>query len=105
MQLIYTQENRFLVLNMQNVLMNAGIEVILKNEFAFGGVGDLAPIDAWVELWVVNDSDYNKAKALSSAILNQQFTENWTCGQCKEVNAESFESCWQCETERADIPL
>lgn len=48
MKLIYTNENRFLVSNMKNIVENAGIEVTLKNEFAFGGVGDLSPFECWL---------------------------------------------------------
>lgn len=102
MQLAYTHENRFLVLNMQNVLINADIEVLLKNEFAVGGAGDLAPIDSWLELWVINSDDLVRAKQLISVTLAQQLTDDWICQNCQEKNAQSFETCWQCATERTE---
>lgn len=95
MQMIYTHENRYLVLNLKNVLENAGIEVMLKNEFAGGGAGELAPIETWLELWLVNDGDYDKARALIADIGEPQ-GKDWLCPNCGEHNGAAFEVCWQC---------
>lgn len=100
MKLIYTSENRFLVGNAKNIVENAGIEVILKNQYISGGVGELSPLDTWPELWVVHDSDYEKASRLLEDTLNPGDTKEWRCGHCGEINAGSFEYCWKCRTER-----
>lgn len=100
MKLIYTSENRFLVGNAKNIVENSGIEVILKNQYISGGVGELSPLDTWPELWVVHDSDYEKASRLLKDALNPRDTEEWRCGHCDEINAGSFEYCWKCQTER-----
>ncbi|MFT7414439.1 MAG: hypothetical protein ACI9FO_001098, partial [Methylophagaceae bacterium] len=41
MKLLYTNENRYLVHNIQNLVENSGIAIMLKNEFAAGAAGDL----------------------------------------------------------------
>jgi len=64
MKLIYTNENQFLVNNAKNIIDNNNIEVTLKNEFSSGAAGVLAPLDTWVELWVIHDSDEEKAKGI-----------------------------------------
>ncbi|MFW5450969.1 MAG: DUF2007 domain-containing protein [Methylophagaceae bacterium] len=97
MKLLYTRENRYLVYNIKNIVENAGIEVMLKNEFAAGGAGDLAPLETWLELWVVNDSDYDKAAQILDASFNIDNAADWLCSQCNETNNGSFEFCWNCQ--------
>jgi hypothetical protein len=46
MKLIYTHENRLLVSNAQNMVEQANINTTLKNEYAAGAMGDIAPIDS-----------------------------------------------------------
>ena len=97
MKLIYTNENSFLVSNIKNIVENKGINVFLKNEFAAaGGSGDLAPLETWVELWVVDDDDYDRAMAVIENFKAQE-SRDWTCSSCSEENAGSFEYCWNCQ--------
>jgi len=100
MKLIYTNENRFLVSNVQNIVQNSGIEVTLKNEYIAGGAGDLSPFDTWLELWITEDKDYEKAINIIASIENTDNTHDWFCSQCHERNSASFEICWQCQHER-----
>jgi len=99
MKLIYTDENRFLVSNMKNILQNEGVDVTLKNEYIAGGAGDLSPFDTWLELWVT-EKDYAKALKIITSIDNTDSTHDWFCSQCHEKNSASFEICWQCQHER-----
>ena len=99
MKLIYTHENSFLVSNIKNIVENAGLPVFLKNEFLGGGSGDLAPLDTWVELWVANDSDYEQAVAIIDDFQNAEPKSDWPCPSCGEMNADSFEFCWNCNKE------
>ncbi|REL27234.1 DUF2007 domain-containing protein [Thalassotalea euphylliae] len=96
--LIYTHENPVVVANVQNLLTMAGIEVLLKNQFASGGVGELAAVDAWPELWLVNERQAEKAQQIIANAKRQGQREDWFCPHCKEQNGAAFEVCWQCET-------
>ena len=100
MKLIYTNENQFLVNNVKNILENEAIPVSLKNEFAAGGAGALAPFDTWVELWLINDGDEERAEQILATSLNQQAEADWVCPQCQEENDTSFDLCWQCQREK-----
>ncbi len=100
MKLIFTQQNRFLVSNARNIIENAGIETVLRNEYASGAAGDLAPFDTWLELWVVNDADYAEAMKIIEAISSRNPQEDWVCPNCGERNDASFEICWQCQNAR-----
>lgn len=101
MQLLYTNENRYLVLNIKNLLENAGIAVVLRNEFAGGAAGLLAPNETWLELWLVNDVDADTAWDII-AEATEPTTGEWQCRQCGEKNDPSFELCWQCQQTRPD---
>ena len=100
MKLIYTNENRYLVHNIQNIVGNAGIEVMLKNEFAAGGAGDLVPHETWLELWVVNDTDHDKALVVIETSFSSSDDVAWICSSCNEKNDASFDFCWQCQSNR-----
>ena len=99
MQLVYTHENRILVGNIKNILEGHRIEVLLKNEFAQSAVGELPPIDAWLELWIIDDRDYDNAKRLIDEALAGADGPDWQCRQCGETNGALFEVCWQCQSE------
>ena len=101
MKLIYTNENRFLVNNAKNIVENSGIAITLVNEYAAGGMGELSPFDTWLELWVVNDSDYEQAVRAIESSLDTQGSGKWTCGKCNEDNEASFEFCWKCHSEKS----
>lgn len=101
MKLIYTRENRYLVLNAQNLLQQAGIQVVLKNEFAAGAAGELAPMDTWLELWLVNEQDEQQALAVLKP-LDQADGSDWSCPGCGESNGAAFDFCWQCGAPRVD---
>ena len=88
-----------MVSNVQNIIEAAGINVILKNEFAGGGVGELAVFDSWLELWVHNDEDHAKAMTLLEGLYDEQGKQPWHCPVCKERNEPAFELCWKCGRE------
>lgn len=111
MKLIYTHENRFFVSNAKNILENAGVSVYLKNEYAAGAAGDLSPFDAWLELWVLDDEQYEKAISVIQPYKatwekssrdkrvfgrHDNSAADWLCQKCHEKNDPSFELCWYC---------
>lgn len=97
MKLIYTNENRLLVSNIQNIVENVGISVMLKNEYAGGAAGELIPHETWLELWVVDDEDYDKAMHTIDNAFSSPDSTGWHCTHCNEHNDASFDFCWQCQ--------
>jgi hypothetical protein len=96
MKLLYTNENRYLVHNIQNLVENSGIAIMLKNEFAAGAAGDLVPHETWLELWVIHDADYDQAMQLISSSFSGEDDAEWLCSNCQEINDASFDFCWNC---------
>ncbi|GGX56936.1 putative signal transducing protein [Saccharospirillum salsuginis] len=100
MKLVYTHPNLYAVANAQTLVESVGIGCELHNEYAGGGMGELAPIDTWPELWVVDDRDYDRAVQLIDEAQARGAGEDWFCGRCGERNGASFEVCWACGRER-----
>ncbi|WP_295899141.1 DUF2007 domain-containing protein [uncultured Vibrio sp.] len=99
MKQIYSCENHFLIVNAKNIIEGMGIETFVKNEFATGAIGEISAFDCWPELWIVNDSDYDKAAEAIAAMTSTKSASTWVCTQCSEVNEPSFELCWNCQHE------
>lgn len=97
MKLVYSNENHFVASNVKNLIEAQGIETIIKNEFAQGAVGEISAFDAWPEIWVVNDSDFEAAVKIAEASNQENNRADWFCRKCKERNAASFEICWNCQ--------
>jgi hypothetical protein len=100
MKLVYTHPNHIVVAQARSTIELAGIECIVRNEYAAGAIGELAPIDAWPELWVLSDCDFEKAAQTIEQTHDQTSEAEWRCGKCGAESPASFELCWQCAVER-----
>ena len=98
MKLVFTHENSLIVGNIYNILEQNQIQAQLKNRYASGGAGDIAPHETWPELWV-EDDDFDLASQII-ADMNTQSEQYWCCSKCNEQNPQSFEICWQCQYEK-----
>ena len=96
MKLIYTHENNVSVNHAKNILENAGIPVMLKNEHTSTG---MYPHFAYLELLSMNESDQNKALEIVSILNTKSDSVEWLCSECNEENDSSFEICWNCKHE------
>lgn len=99
MKKLYTHENWLLVGNMRNIVEAHGIKLIVKNEYSQGAIGEISAFDAWPELWVNNDTDYERALDIIEASVSKASDPEWLCSVCKEINDASFGVCWQCNNE------
>ncbi|CAD7846808.1 MAG: hypothetical protein [Olavius algarvensis Gamma 3 endosymbiont] len=96
MKKIFSHENRMIVFNMKNLLQADGIETVVVNEFAAGGVGDLATFDTWPELWLEDESRLAEAEAILRDVQTNNGGRSWFCRQCQEQNEAAFQICWKC---------
>lgn len=102
MKLIYTHENRFIVANAKNILESHGIELVVRNEYTAGAMGEVSPFDTWLELWLTDDSDYERAGDILKNALSDSSAPGWTCDRCHEENGAAFELCWHCGREKQE---
>ena len=101
MKLIYTNENRIMVLNVKNVLISNGFEVALNNEFASSAAGGLAPFDTWPEVWLLKDDDLEEALKIVESFDTDISLITWQCNHCLEDNDQTFDYCWKCNAENS----
>ena len=98
MKMVYTNENNFIVSNIQNLIEAQEISTFIKNEFAQGAVGEISAFDSWPEVWIVNDENYDRAIEIVNASKNLGKGEDWICSHCAEKNGSAFELCWHCQS-------
>ncbi len=102
MKLLYTHPNSLVVGNAQNLVEAVGIAVELRNQFAAGAVGEIAPISAWPELWVA-EKDWARAQTALACLSKDPDESVWACERCGEINAASFDLCWRCCSNEVEV--
>ena len=86
-----------LVGQMQSLLEAEGIRTFLKNQFGFGGTGELPFVETVPQLFVLHEQDLDKAKQLlDEASATATPGENWTCPKCNTKIDGNFSECWNC---------
>ncbi|WP_171022410.1 putative signal transducing protein [Thalassotalea litorea] len=98
MHKLYSNPHLFFVEHMHNILAIEGIETQIKNQFLSGASGDVPVFETWPELWLVNSEQLVKAETLIKK-SEQESGDDWLCPSCKELNADSFEICWHCQSD------
>ncbi|HUX73475.1 MAG TPA: DUF2007 domain-containing protein [Steroidobacteraceae bacterium] len=83
------------VAHARNLLIAAGIECEIRNQFLAGAVGELPALETWPQLYVDEADEYRALRALAQAA---QATTGppWTCEGCGEELEPQFSSCWRC---------
>ncbi len=100
MKLVFTHPSPVIVAQARNELERAGIECVLRNEYAAGAVGELAPIETWAELWVLRDHQWQAAKTIVEEMQTPVDGADWTCQACGNGNPSNFDYCWSCAGEK-----
>jgi len=98
MKMVYTNENHFITNNVKNLIEAQGINTFIKNEFSQGAVGEISAFDSWPEIWVFDDSDFERADEIAKLSQNSGSNVDWVCINCSETNDPSFEICWNCQS-------
>jgi hypothetical protein len=96
MKLVYTHPSNIVVAQARAALDLAGIDCVLRNEYAAGAMGELAPIDVWPELWVLRDRDHERATLLLAQSRAEIQEADWECRHCGTQSPATFEVCWHC---------
>jgi hypothetical protein len=86
---------------MQSLLEANGIGTYLKNQFGFGGTGELPFLETVPQLFVLSDRDVARARTLiAEHDPRAEAGEAWSCDACGEENDGHFSVCWSCGTSR-----
>ncbi len=73
------------------------INCLIKNEYP-PAAGEITPMVAWPELWIIDDKDEAKAKETVASLqaTNTHVAGSWSCPQCHEKVENTFNLCWNC---------
>ena len=97
MKKIYSAANLVEAQIMLDLLGHVGIKARLFNEHAQGGLGDISFIQAYPEVWVINDHDQERAKKVAHHYDQSPIeTAVVFCPACGEENPRNFQLCWHC---------
>lgn len=81
----------------RNLLEQAGIRCVIRNDKLSGGLGEIPFLECLPELWVLDDSDFDAARALIEDQNSMPSSARaWRCERCRESNEPQFAVCWQC---------
>lgn len=97
-----------LVGHYQSVLESNDIPTFMKNQFGTSGAGELPFVEVVPQLWVLNESDVERARKLIEELShpeNQELPQSWKCPGCGTAQEAAFTHCWKCSTARPNDPL
>ncbi len=76
-------------------LMHAGIDSSVQRAYASGIAGEIPPDQALPEVWVHEDAEHERARALLHELSHRPH-RHWLCHGCGESVDGPFEQCWNC---------
>lgn len=82
--------------HLKNLLEQAGIACIVRNEQLSGGLGEIPFLECMPELWVLDDADLPRAQRLIDVERQVSSAAPWRCGDCGSTNEGQFAICWRC---------
>jgi hypothetical protein len=92
---VYRAASLLQVGHARNVLIAAGIDAELRNQYLAGALGDLPMLETWPQLWVDDALEAAARRALEAA-ATAPLGASWTCTQCGEELEPQFTTCWRC---------
>jgi len=103
LKLVHTHPSHIVVAQARSALELGGIRCVIRNEYAAGAMGELAPIDVWPQLWILRDRDFERAALLLTQSSAEIEEADWHCGRCGSDSPATFDLCWRCAGDRTSI--
>lgn len=102
MKFLYSTEDKVFIEILKDSLESNGIQCFIKN-LDPPLAGEIPPVIAEPELWVMNDEKLVDAvELLDSELQNRQHkTKAWECKQCHEIIPGNYNMCWKCSATRS----
>src|ERR1700742_279198 len=87
------------VAHARNLLITAGIESELRNQYLAGALGDLPMLETWPQVWVEDALESAALRPLEKPHAAPSVAP-WPCLQCVEQLEPQFTTCWRCGASR-----
>ncbi|HEY2465019.1 MAG TPA: DUF2007 domain-containing protein [Steroidobacteraceae bacterium] len=95
MKRVFRAASLLQVAHARNVLIAAGIDSELRNQYLAGALGDLPMLETWPQLLVEDELEAAALRALEQAAAAPTGAP-WVCTQCGEQLEPQFTTCWRC---------
>jgi hypothetical protein len=86
--------------HVRNLLESAGIGAELKNDRLWSALGEIPVLEAWPQVWVVDERDAESARRVLRELERGPASPSWTCPGCDEWLEGQFTACWRCGHDR-----
>jgi hypothetical protein len=103
MKRVFRAASLIQVAHARNVLLTAGIQSELRNQYLAGALGDLPMLETWPQLYVEDADEAVALRALARAAVAPTGA-SWTCEVCGELLEPQFTSCWRCGSTASQMP-
>lgn len=102
MQKFFSSHDRVAVHQVKQMLDDAGVPVLLKNDFIQGAIGEIPVVDNDIEVWLVDSSWEKRADKLLQDWQSSRVIDDipWDCTACGAENEGNFGVCWACQASR-----
>ena len=78
-------------------LAQAGIDALVLNEHAQGGLGEIPFTHVYPEIWIIEAVDEERARRVVVEFEQAPDSPDTArCAACGEMNPQAFEICWRC---------
>lgn len=98
MKRVFRAASLIQVAHARNLLLAAGIESELRNQYLAGAMGELPMLETWPQLYV-DDADEIRAIRVLGEAAAPKAGAPWVCAACGERLEPQFTSCWRCGAE------
>jgi hypothetical protein len=109
MKLVFDHIDFTTVGHLQTLLEAEGIRTEIRNLNASSAAGAVPIAQVYPELWILENQDEARAKAIIQAYRDEASAEpvapGWTCPACGEAVDGVFGECWNCGTPSPGQPL
>lgn len=92
---VYSTPNGPVAHLVRHALESEGIAAEVRGETRAAFVGEIPPIETWIEVWVRPEDVATAAPVVRTFIDDDGAPEAWTCA-CGEVVEGQFATCWSC---------
>jgi hypothetical protein len=96
---VYRAPSLIQVAHARNLLITAGIDCEIRNQYLAGAMGELPLIETWPQL-VVEDADEARSLKVLERAAAPIAGDPWICEGCGERLEPQFTTCWRCGAAR-----
>lgn len=98
MQQLYSAGSLSEAYLLRGLLVRAGIEARVLNEFAGGALGELPFAEVTPSIWIEEERDFARARQIVESYENAVSVPGTTrCRNCGEESPNDFTICWNCQ--------